>query len=706
MADDRQRCPMCNTKLKMINGRMTCKSCGYYYRNANEQADGGTAQYGSSQQSYSAGQRYGSAGQQYGSAGQQYGSTGQPGSAGQRYGSAKHTGSAGQPYSPAKHTGSGTGWYGSENPDKKHGSKARQFFGILGGIVASVLVYLIAYGLVNGSIDFISDLFYSHDDSHLSNDPANALASSLYSGGGSAPVSESMAASPESTGIPEASASRQRLPESDFFRLVAEAVWDKSYRSITDDEYAQLTFFRLSREEKYIYYQLNDGETLVLTFQSDSGKKLSDLRCFTGLKHLVIDDDLSKGDLDGLDQLVTVYAENSIHDLLEIIPHPENILELSVEDPLFSDSLEGIESFESLRYLSVRYSSLEDISALPSLPDLAGLQLKKCDRLTDYSPLMELTQLEELEIESVQLRSIDFLNVMPNMTYLSIANSMITDLDALAGCPEITLLSLTGNYYIEDYTGLDTLENLTSLKLELNYSDQMPSLQNLGGVTELTLLHANDLSVLRNAPNVTYLCLESCAGWELDAISAMQELTTLEIHGFSSATNSLEPLTRLPKLEALDLSETNVYGSINEIFSIPTLSYLNLSDCRIALNLNNKPGSEYLEYLILDNTSISDADAEGYDGWNYETVPLSDHYDLFDGFPNLTSLSMTSMGIDSIEFVEKLPRLQYLDITDNNVTSLKPLESLPDFRTVWCAGNTLLEKLPEDSVIEVIISDY
>ncbi len=686
MADNKQRCPMCNTKLKMINGRMTCKSCGYYYRNANEQTDGGTAQYGSSQQSYSAGQQYGSAGQ--------------PGSAGQQYGS------AGQPYSPSRHTSSGTGWYGSENPDKKHSSKVKQFFGIFGGIAASVIIYLIVYGLVNGSIDFISDLFYNHDNSHWNDDYANALASSLERDGSAGSASESLAVPSEDTGAPEASDSRQRLPESDFFRLVAEAIWEKSYRSITAEEYAQLTFFQLNQEEKYIYYQLNDGETLMLTFQSDSGKKLSDLRCFTGLKHLVIDDDLSKGDLDGLNQLMIVYAENSIYDYLDIIPHPENILELSVEDPLFSDSLEGIESFESLQYLSVRYSSLEDISALLALPDLAGLQLKKCDRLTDYSPLMELTQLEELEVESVQLKSIDFLNVMPNMTGLSIENSMITDLDALASCPEITFLCLTGNYYIEDYTGLDTLENLTSLTLELNYSNQMPSLQNLGGVTELTLLHANDLSVLRNAPNVTYLCLESCAGWELDAISAMQDLTTLEIHEFSSATNSLEPLTRLPKLEVLDLSETNVYGSINEIFSIPTLYYLNLSDCRIALNLDNKPESEYLENLILDNASISDADAEGYDGWNHETVHLSEHYDLFDGFPNLTILSLTSMGIDSIEFVEKLPRLQYLDITDNNVTSLKPLENLPDFRTVWCAENTILENLPEDSAIEVITSDY
>ena len=45
--------------------------------------------------------------------------------------------------------------------------------------------------------------------------------------------------------------------------------------------------------------------------------------------------------------------------------------------------------------------------------------------------------------------------------------------------------------------------------------------------------------------------------------------------------------------------------------------------------------------------------------------------------------------IDSLDFVENLPLLQYLEITDNSVTSLKPLEALPDFQMVWCGKNTI-----------------
>lgn len=82
-------------------------------------------------------------------------------------------------------------------------------------------------------------------------------------------------------------------------------------------------------------------------------------------------------------------------------------------------------------------------------------------------------------------------------------------------------------------------------------------------------------------------------------------------------------------------------------------------------------------------------------------VPLSDHYELFRHFPNLTDLYLSDTEIDNIEFVEYLPNLQYLDITDNSVTSLKPLEALSDFWRVDCGDNSISESVSEESGIIV-----
>ena len=109
------------------------------------------------------------------------------------------------------------------------------------------------------------------------------------------------------------------------------------------------------------------------------------------------------------------------------------------------------------------------------------------------------------------------------------------------------------------------------------------------------------------------------------------------------------------------------------------------------------PTNETLEILSMNDISILHDPTYN----NGDRVKLSEHYDMFSHFPNLTELHLESTGIDSIEFVAGLPKLQYLNITDNNVTSLKPLESLADFQAVWCGRNTILEKLPEDSSISV-----
>ena len=121
----------------------------------------------------------------------------------------------------------------------------------------------------------------------------------------------------------------------------------------------------------------------------------------------------------------------------------------------------------------------------------------------------------------------------------------------------------------------------------------------------------------------------------------------------------------------------------------------------MGLDFNNLPVNETLEILSMNDITILHDPTYN----NGDAVKLSDHYDMFGHFPNLKELYLASLNLDSIDFVETLPLLQYLDITDNNVTSLKPLESLSDFQAVWCGQNTILEKLPEDSSIAVITSE-
>ena len=685
MAGETQKCPMCGTKLKMMNGRMTCKKCGYYIRSQSEMNDTSARQYGGSGQ-YTDNRQTGTAGQS-GSAYQ----AGTPGQTGSPYRTG--AGQTGSPYQSGTTGRASSTWQSGQSPTQKKPGESNPVV----AIVVSVIVGSISVAALVAIVLFRAGIF----DGLITGRNSGSEASSFYRYSESDSPTQSAQASQDSSSSGQ-SASSARLPQSSFFCEVAEAVWGKPYRSISAEEYASLTALQIDRDEKSIYYQLNYGETQTLTYYSDIGMNLADLASFTGLEWLSLDADLNKGDLDGLNYLYGVYAENTISDLADIIPNPEYITEIGAEDSIFEHDLSGIESFPSLEYLYVDYGSLEDISALLQYPNLLSLTLIDCDSLNDYSPLMSLNSLESLTIASSQLKSIDFVNEMPSLTSLSVENSQISNINALGNCPGLEVLSLIDNYDIADYSIIGQLSELKDLTLEMSYDSVLPSFENLTQIEWLTVKNASDLTPLKDAVNVTYLSLADCAGWELESITAMQNLNTLIINDFRSYVESLEPLTRLPNLNALSLEDTSVFGNIEEIFGIPTLQYLYLDDCQVGIDFERMPVNETLEVLSLSEMTILKDPTYN----NGDEINLSEHYDMFDCFPNLTELYAASLRLDSIEFVSKLPRLQYLDITNNSVTSLKPLEALSDFQAVWCGQNTILENLSSDSNIFVYTTDY
>lgn len=644
---------------------MTCKDCGYYVRNAENDAtiQSGYDAYQTTPQT----------------------NTPQTGTTQNR-----------QPYQPVNANSTPQGNINTKKKTSKGKSFASSTMRYI-AIVVFCIIIGVAKGVLKNSIKDLDDLF-ENDNRAIIEEIVNQVQSQNTSASTTTP-NRSESSSSASTASTE---STRKIPESDFFREMVEVIWGKAYRTITAEEYASLTALEINRDDRVIYYQIGSEEPLSLTFLDGSGMDFSDLACFTGLEWLYLDSSLYKGDLDGLNNLCSVYSDNTITEMLKIVPNPENIYELGVEDSIFEDSLAGIEQFKNLEYLTVNYRSLEDISALLSLPYLRELTLINCNSVTDYSPLMSLTGLEHLSIQSNQLKTIDFVKVMPNLTSFAIEDSQITKLDALEGCTGLINLYLMENYNVTDYSVISKLTNLSSLTFSASYDDILPSLAELTQLQSLTLDGVRNISLLKDAVHVTYLCMMDCSGWELENITAMTELRTLVINDFASLTESVEPLTYLPNLEILDLSETSIFGNMEEIFGIPTLRYLYLDNCQVGMDFTQIPTNTNLEVLSMNDIRVL-VDPSYNSGTK---VNIGEHSDMFRNFPNLRELYVSSWQLENIDFVADLPYLQYLDITDNSVTSLKPLEALSNFRTVWCGQNTILETLPADSPIWVITDSY
>ena len=649
MANEQQKCPICGTKLKMINGRMTCKECGYYVRN-----DSTDLFDSNSQTQASEAQPYSTEAQSTNSIGSN--------SAGTTTQSAATQQPRPQP-TPTVSSSTVVGGSGQGSGIVKR--------------VAIVIAVMLGMSILVGAIVAGNRM--------SNNNPKQA--DSTENGG-------------ESGGKPGDRGNRYTyMPQSYFFQALSSVIFNKEVSDITEEEFSSIIALEIDFDNYEIYYELDQGDGSYLTFDDSFDVNFSDLKYFPGLEIIsLIGKGLKSGDLDGLENLNTVYAKNTISELASIVPHPENITGLSVYDVIRETSLTGIQKFPNLQYLTVEYNGLSDISAVKDLPGLLGLALVDCDRLLDFSPLMEMTGLEQLSIDSSQLKTIDFINVMPNLTYLRIENSQIPNIEAVASCPNLTNLYLVDNSYVEDYSVVGDLVNLTDLAIHKKTHAPIPSFEKLTQLERVSIknLWEQELPLVTAASNINQLYLEnSYDDYNLELLADLP-LTWLALVDCSiSGDHPLAFLTGMSELTYLDLTESYVFGNIEDIFGIPALAYLYLKEATGVIDFDRLPSNENL--LVLD---VSGLDIKA-DAWGDEYYDMKDHYDMFEKYPNVEYLYAASLGLDRIDFVTNMPNLQYLNIIDNNVTSLKPLESLSYFHTVLCGENSILENVSEESGIYV-----
>ena len=201
--------------------------------------------------------------------------------------------------------------------------------------------------------------------------------------------------------------------------------------------------------------------------------------------------------------------------------------------------VEGIRNIEVLRY----FTSLEVL-------DLYG------NRISDLSPLSDLTNLKELDISRNYVGFLDKtggtgMNLQPlsslvRLEILSADENGITDLSPLAGLVNLKKLSIEGNV-VSSMEGLSRLTQLEEIRAGKN--------------------HITDISQLEGLVNLKTLSLESNCFIEkepyaekgLADITALESLTSLRWLNISyNYVNSLEPLSKLPNLEYLNASNNSI----------------------------------------------------------------------------------------------------------------------------------------------------
>ena len=485
-------------------------------------------------------------------------------------------------------------------------------------------------------------------------------------------------------------------------------VFGKEAGSVTEQELAKIQWIadRNDMDNCYLGYSFEnpmenpDAELEWLTFPYRTSTGYENLYKFTGLKRLDTVNRLSSCNLEGLQlEGVTAYFD-SFEEEAAALSDPGTIRELVVKGSI--EQLDGIEAFSNVEVLSLYAGELGDVDALAALKQLRSLTLTSADAISDFSVLATAGKLEELSIDSESLKSLEFLQRMPQLKGLGLKDGEFIHLGGIEALAHLERLSIENCDELTDLSSVASLVSLRELTLDKPYKCPEPSLEELVNLQRLTLEGFDTCEFLPSLTNMEELVLRSCnlSSPDLSGLTKLRKLTCTSY----GTDRSYDFITGLATLEELNLSGVVTYEDVSGIFSLPQLKKLNISGIECEINfdkITDNPSLETLEMAgvkLYENVQIEGG--YGIVSIDWDDVYLADHTDFVAHFPNLKKLDVADNKLENIDFAAALVKLEEIDLSDNYVTELHALAELPSLRQVNCKGNPVsnLRVLDEEKV--------
>ncbi len=489
-------------------------------------------------------------------------------------------------------------------------------------------------------------------------------------------------------------------------------VFGKEADSVTQEELDQIQWIadRSDFENMYIGYSFEnplenpDAQLEWLTFPSGSERGYSGLYMFGGLKKLEIKGSLSQCDLQGLSLESLSASFSSLEDAARALDDPATIRQLSLGSSV--KSLEGLDLFPNLESLTIDAGGMSDVNEVVALGQLKSLTLEDADAISDFAVFAAMENLEELNIESENLKALDFLKRMPQLKSLGLSDGALLTLDGIEALEGLESLSVTDCGELKNMDAVAALTGLTELSLERPYNCEEPSLAGLTGLKRLTLDNFDSCAFLSKLTGLEELTLRSCdmpSNLDLSGLTQLKRLTCTTFY----QDRSLAFVKNISSLEYLNLSGMVTYEDISGIFALPGIRELKLSgiECEIDFDrVGDNPSLESLEMAgvgLYENVKVYSSG--GMTSVYYDDVFLADHLDFFEHFPSLRKLDIADNELKDLEFASSLANLEEIDFSENYVTDMRVLASLPALRLVNCTGNPISNlRVLDESHVRII----
>jgi Leucine-rich repeat (LRR) protein len=252
-----------------------------------------------------------------------------------------------------------------------------------------------------------------------------------------------------------------------------------------------------------------------------------------------------------------------------IINFPDTNLEAAVRTQINKPSGSIYDTdVNTLPSFAIYLIDVSNITGLEYFKGLTKLGINYNWKLTDITPLANLTGLKDLNIGSNSISNITPLRNLTNLTQLCIVLNGISDLSPLASLTNLTAIRAECNNLV-DITPLANLTKVTNLTL---YDNDIVNIAPMSYLTNMTYLDISDNKIVDITP------LESCT-----------KLATLDL--CNNPISDIKTLGKLTNLVDLKLN-THVLKDITPLATCTNLRYLNLdnnliSDITILQNMTS-----------------------------------------------------------------------------------------------------------------------
>lgn len=359
---------------------------------------------------------------------------------------------------------------------------------------------------------------------------------------------------------------------------------------------------------------------------------------------------------------------------------------------------ESLPALTQLRELQANSLDLASGTPLAAMVDLEILHLD-CNRIANADFLGDLPQLTSVSLSFNPLQNINLTKTHDNLAVLLLRGAGLARLGFLERLPNVHYLDISHND-VRDASPIGQLVQLTTLKANSNQIANVDFLAELAALTRLEL-QDNALAAFpfaKASPEVLRLYLSGNDLSHIEGIEQLPQLIELALAGNPIA--DISPMAKLPRdqLTMLDLSAAAI-TDLSPLAGINLYGLL-LNDSKIS-SLASLPDFPSLDILGMNNTGLRSIkglhDRFGsLFGLFLSGNPITDLQELRH-YRNLGYLELAGIKAGSLTALSHFQLISHLDVSAMGLTSLEPLRGIAGIKTLRLNDNAIADLSPLES---------